>query len=408
MKHKVDLNRRLVASFAAIAMSLSLVVPAAFPAFASADTLDSRSITMSSSKPSATGVSYDVQFTAKSAIDVGGGLVIDFCSNSPIIGISCDTTSGTVPSATSATLGAVTYDGSAAGSAGSISATATNIKWTAATAVSIGTVVNITLTGITNPSGVTVGGASPTTGTFYARMTTYVAANLSGYTSPTSVGTYADSGGVAMTTNNDIGVTAYVQESLYFCVSHTILTKGCTGADNPSLILGEDQGNGVKALDATKLSTGLDYAQIGTNAAHGAIVNLQTDTLGCGGLVRPGGGNCDITAASGASATTAAAMIGSGKFGLIIGPGVPSTDGTSYGSLRIAPSTNYSSTDYFLNYITGDATGVTSTYGSPLFDTNGTAVANMNMPITFGVSPQPQTPAGIYKADLNLIATGTF
>lgn len=397
MKHKVDLNRRLVASFAAIAMSLSLAAPAAFPAFASAaSTIQSRSITMSSSVANATGVSYDLDFIPNTDISVGGGLVIDFCDDTPIVGLTCETNAGEVPDASGATLGAVNYDGSAASNPGSITKTATNLKWTAGAAFTADSVkhINIVFNNIANPT---------SNLTFYARVTTY--ASAIDYVAPNNLGTVADQGGLALATANNVGITAYVQESLYFCVSGSAPTTGCTGTSDPSMNIGETQAGGsVKVLDATKLSTGTDYAQIGTNASHGAVVNLQSDATSCGGLVRPNdGANCDIGPAA---KTLAAAMPNTGTFGLILGPAVAATGGTASGALNA--STGYDSTHYFMDFVSGDASGVTSTYGSPLFDTNSQPVSDMNMPITFGVSPQTLTPAGKYAVNLSLIATGTF
>jgi hypothetical protein len=61
-----------------------------------------------------------------------------------------------------------------------------------------------------------------------------------------------------------------------------------------------------------------------------------------------------------------------------------------------------------MGYVSGDATGVTSTYGDPILDTAGAPVNNMGMPLTFGASAANDTAAGLYSADLSLIATGKF
>lgn len=167
------------------------------------------------------------------------------------------------------------------------------------------------------------------------------------------------------------------------------------------MILGE--GN-PKALDNTHVSTGVDYAQLSTNASGGAVVNLQSSTTGCGGLVRAGAANCDIKPQN----TTGATTINNGDalFGLTVGSST-SVSGAANPSGTLAPATNYGGTNYFLDYVTGDATGVTSTYGSPLITASG-PVNQKYVPITFGASIAADTPAGIYGATLNMIATGTF
>lgn len=408
------LDRRLGYLFGSVGLLLSVAL-SAFPtlAFAATSAATSRSIQMSSSASGATGVSYQLQFTANNDVAVGGGIILDFCSDSPLIGLACSATGDVDVS--SATLGAVTYDngtalsGTAAGSITKTNSPVPHIVWTAGTAYTAGQVINITLDGITNP---TLGTDVEST-TIYGRITTYAnSTDLATYTSVTSVGTVADEGAVALGITKAIGITAYVREALTFCVANIAPTASCTGindTNNPSMTLGEDIGGGQKALDSTKLSTGEDYAQLSTNASSGAIVNLHTSTS-CGGLQRVGATGCDI-AAQNATATTIAA--GQAEFGLTLGTTsiaqVAGGGSAAETSGSLAPAGNYGPTDYYLDYNSGDPTqGVTSPYGSALFNSAGAPVSNVNIPITFAASTANDTPAGIYSASLNLIATGTF
>lgn len=389
-------DRRVSAIVACLGLIMGVALPAAFPIAVYAGSITSRSIALTSSAASATGVTYHLTATVQTAISANGGFVLQFCGDSPLVGLSCTFPAGINVSSVGTT-GSTT-----AGTASDIDATNHSIiKWVATGAVSGGSTVDVTLTGITNPSNV---------GTFYARMVTYTdATNLATYSSATSLGTYADSGGIALSTTNNIGVTAYVRESLTFCVgggTTTVPTASCANAGSlltPSMTLGEDVGGGSKALDPSVVSTGTDTAQLSTNAAGGAVVNLHTSTLGCGGLVRAGAANCDILPQNTPASTIAA---GNALFGLKLGPTTDASGGTASGALSLA--TNYDNTNYFLDYVTGDATGVTSPYGSPLFNSGGAPVSNKNMPFTFGVSAANATPAGIYSATLNLVATGTF
>lgn len=364
---------------------------------------------MSSSAKGATGVSYELKYTASTGMSAGGGVVIDFCHDTPVIGTTCDTTSGDVPSVGSVSLTSVKVNASApAGGIGSVAGSGSTITWTAGDAYSDGDTVDITFGGITNPANA---------GTFYARVYTY-GTSTSGYQAPDDLGSPDDTGGVALSATDNIGVTAYVAESMLFCVAGSgddgnTLAPGadCTGATaTPSLQLGTPVvGQTLKVLGTT-LSTAKDYAQISTNAVHGAVVNLKSNATACGGLFRDNDpANCDIKPQT----TTATGIAdGSGLFGLTVGAAQSAT-GASNASGSLHPASGYDDTHYYMDYQTGDNGGVTSTYGSPLFDTSdGTnpagPVNNKYVDLTFGAAAANTTAAGIYGANLSLIATGTF
>jgi hypothetical protein len=393
MRSLRNLDRRISAVIACLGLIVGVALPAAFPIIAYAGSITSRSIALSSSAADGSGVAYHLTATLQTGLSAGGGLVIEFCSDSPLVGLTCTHPSG-FSAASVTTTGSTT-----AGTATSVNSNFA-ISWAATGAVTGGSTVDVTFNAIHNPTAV---------GTFYARMTSYTSsANLGGYTDSDTLGTYADSGGIALSTTNNIGVTAYVRESMTFCLGGgtvTVPTASCGNAGSlltPSMTIGEDIGGGSKALDPSAVSTGTDTAQLSTNAAGGAVVNLHTSTVGCGGLVRPGSANCDIIAQNNGTATTI--NNGDAKFGLKLGS--TSDVGTASGALT--PAGSYGSTNYYLHYVSGDATGVTSPYGSPLFNSGGAPVSNKNIPITFGASAANTTPAGIYSATLNLIATGTF
>jgi len=111
-------------------------------------------------------------------------MVIDFCSNDPIIQDTC--TAPTAMDASAATLNAtlsrVTVQTTTDNWA--VTAGATQIKLaddgTAGHGMAQNTTESFVLSGITNPSAV---------GTFYARMYTYTANTWTGYTNAGSIGT---------------------------------------------------------------------------------------------------------------------------------------------------------------------------------------------------------------------------
>jgi len=441
------LDRRVGYTLSSIGLLLGVVAPAALPAFASADQMSARSVTMSSSVANDTSVSYNIKFTAANDIDATasaeGGLIIGFCSNSPLTETACTMPAGFSTSGVGVAVGSVKYAGSPAasdGTASSIDFTGvpnanSGVKWVAGDDYTGGTTFEITLTGIHNPSAL---------GTFYVRVASYNAkTDLDSFTADDDLGTYQDDGAVALSTTSSIGVTAYVMESMTFCVSKGDVgntgdlfannpgdvavaqpSENCGAAEagcpstagcvvTPSMALGQITGP-VTALDTTHVSTGSVYAQLSTNASGGAVVNLKSDAVGCGGLYRNGvsdAAHCGIgpQTSSGSSALVAGASL----FGVTVGsssaaPLTAGGAGTGSGTLQIANSSGYDATHPYINAVTNNSTGVTSTYGTPLLDTNGTQTSNLNIPVTFNAAISPTTAAGQYGANFNMIATGTF
>ncbi len=368
------------------ALLVATIVPSFAPALASAAQITDRSVALSSSSVNATGVSYLFTFTADNAS--AGGIAVEFCSNTPLVGEACTAPGNgfTVnPSNNGNVTGGTKYG-----------------TWTANRACitkSVASGVNtFTLTGATNPS---------VASTLYARVVTYdTDAHAAAYGTPdsTTLGTgVIDQGSVAFAITNNVEVSGAVLEALTFCVSGDDIEADpdCANATAPVLTLGKDVGGGVIALDNT-LSTGDVFTKISTNAVKGAVVSLkstagvnQPGNVPCAGLALYGTGACNIVAA-GTGANTVAA--GDAKFGVRLTlPTDNVTDGT------IAAATNYSTSLYHL-----DDTAVIGTYGDPIYNTSGGSANNLNTTLTFAASSNAATPAGRYSANISLIATGTF
>jgi hypothetical protein len=201
-----------------------------------------------------------------------------------------------------------------------------------------------------------------------------------------------------------IGVSGAVLESMTFCVSGAEITvANCGGSlTAPTLKLGQNVG-GVISLNSANVYTGSVYTQLSTNAVTGAVVSLKSNALDCGGLVRQGSEtNADGCGIAPALNTDIAA--GEAKFG------VKTTAAAAVGSGSgvLQPVAYYNNSTFALRYADGDATGVTSTYGDPFLDTDNAPLNNMGMQIIFGASAANNTPAGLYSADLSMIATGKF
>src|SRR5438045_1363865 len=86
MKHLFHQSRRLGFGLAAAITSAAFAVPALVPTMASAAVtqVQTRSIQMSDALPTGTNVTYKVTFTPQAASV--GGIVVDFCDDSPLIG----------------------------------------------------------------------------------------------------------------------------------------------------------------------------------------------------------------------------------------------------------------------------------------------------------------------------------
>ncbi len=357
-----------------------LLLMSALPAFFGAQTVyagtvSSRSIEMSSSLASATGVEYTVQYTPASSNSIEG-VIVDFCSNSPIIGASC-----TAPTGFSVGTPTVTNYSTSMGTGWTASAESTStleLSNTTAQTQSTTTPDSFTLTTATNPS---------TVGSFYARITTYTSAPPTATSSPaysaTAPGTYQDDGGVALSTTSAIDITAVVQETLGFCVYPG--TTGSSCGTSPSFTMGTSVDGEIVIGSAAVYTNPVDFS-VSTNANHGAAINLEGGTLTSGSNTIP------------AMTTAGAITAGTADFGLYL-----STLGTDV--TAASPYTS-SSTGYYLDAGTAGS-GTESTFGQTIADVSGPVNDSVST-ITYGVTASATTPAGIYTATHQLIATATF
>lgn len=423
---------------------------------ASAAQMQFRSIQLSDSSPSngtytagvgsGLDVTYKVSFKNTAA---ASSMVIDFCSNDPIIGDTC-----TAPTGMSVT--AAVIDPASTGNIVSTGWTITNsnapnprikLAQGTGTPLAINTQQNFNILHVTNPSIV-----DPVTkGSFYARMytfatTTYGDGVSKTYTNAAAAANsgFADYGGVALSIDYVISITARVQETLTFCVSASDPNSWTTTGDcadaaitAPNLIIGH--GSPTSVLDTSAVDFGNVWTQLSTNATHGAVINMHSN-IPCGGLsadyVPPSAGTCAIPAINGGANTGPIAMVpGTAAFGVAINKYTPTTQAGPAAIGTITPTTPYydpafygftgntpttvSSVHYGMDTTT--ATGANagfpqqSSYNGSVIGTFGSTVLTAIGPIsrvdaryTFAATASLTTPAGIYTANLSLIATGTF
>jgi hypothetical protein len=352
-----------------------------------------RSVQLSSDADGATGVTYEFKFTATQNANA---YVIDFCSNSSVIGATCTAPTGFTNAGMSLTSAETTAGDTATALGGSVSTIQID------QAVTAGQSVDMTINGLVNPTNPT----DSSTG-FYARLTTYGAtSDTAGYTA-TSPGTYLDYGSYAMSIINEINVTGTVEESMLFCVANQTISADCGDANDTGHA--PDVDLGVLSTDYTAPSTGSIYTQISTNAVNGAVIDLKSDATGCGGLELNGNTSSQCIAPVASGGFTSSNDVG---FGVKTASAFTTASGApnATGSLIPYTSSGYGTSAYNLNYSSGNTTGITSPYGDPFLETGSTpgTVNNENMALTFGAVASPNTAAGNYSADLDMIATGTF
>jgi hypothetical protein len=407
MKPTTFSYRRAVYISAAVVLAVAAVVPAMLFGKAQAGTPVSRKITMDNSAPTATDVTYQLSFTTDqggSSANIGG-MVIDFCTETPLIGdtnctppVGFSTNEGGLALANQVGITDWTIDAS----------TSSNKLVLARTAASVNSAVNVSIDfgtaaaadGITNP---TAGNTS-----FYARVLTFATTTgAQEYTSadPDNAGAnvIVDYGGIALSTANSLTITAKVMEKLTFCV----YTNANCGAGGTSVVLG-DTTNGV--LDEAQPYNNTDAKfDIKTNAQGGAVIRAKT-------FATPGhtltSGSNTITAIGG---TAAASNDGTEQFGFCVVAASPIVVTSPYtgveggaGTCASDPTTGTYDQVANVTRFALDTAVTGATFGDDIANTAADPLDNTSGYLNFLGNVSVTTEAGIYTTQMALIATGTF
>ncbi|MGH7196043.1 MAG: hypothetical protein ACREGA_04685 [Candidatus Saccharimonadales bacterium] len=370
---------------------LPLFFVAGANAAATGGQVQSRSIELSNSANAATGVSYKVSFTPVTTGTVNS-LVVAFCSNDPIPGDSCTAPSGMDLGSSPTVSG---QSGGTAGLTTTTNSTANVLKLSGTGTNTSGTAVSFTISGVTNPS------AGTTTDTFYARILTYASAAGAGSWASGIPGTYVDYGGIALSTTQELNITAKVQEEITFCldVSATPITD-CSGSNN-AVTLGDT--HGVLSTSGAFVNNKAQY-YVQTNAGGKAAIRMIGPTLSSGANTIP------------ALATLTTSNPGRSQFGMC-------TFASSGTTANLAVSSNY-------NDGTGNCAATTNTAGTGATGGDhgaGFAFNSANTTSTYGDQIATESAgkyavgtlaflgntsntqvSGIYQTALNFIATGTY
>ena len=375
-------------------------------------------------------VTYRVGFDVNQAHANIEGIVVDFCSNSPVYGDSCTAPTGfnvnegtvLVTANTGITSTWAVHANTDANTLIITKAAGDNLSAGATVAFTLGS--NAAADGITNPT---------TLGSFYARIVTYTDDTFAdGYvsTAPDTDGAHRDEGGVALSTARELTITARVQEVLEFCIGTEVdsAVAGFTGVtgDSCTQIAGTDISLGV--VDSSNVQRTSDgdinndgIALVRTNALVGAVVYYKAEQEsgltngGAGTLRQTGGDNCGTIASvanvcfnsAGGDVTNpaqSAVSAGTEKFGMTLTNLSTGAGGaTSNLSCDAAYDGDGTCTAGAATGYAWDPTGVFDTIASSAGPTDDER-AN----IEFAATASPTTPTGLYTVTANFVATSTF
>lgn len=422
--------KRLALTTQALVIAGAGVVPilaSTQPAYALAQ-LSSRKITIGSSKVAQTDVTYTAQFTVQEAGAIEA-IVLDFCSNSPLVGAACTAPTGF--DINEAGL-AFSVSGHAGATAFTINGAGTDantliLSRTDATNNTIGTVVTVTLgaggasDGVTNPS-TACDSSSATVCTFYSRVLLYdVRATGEAYTSA-SPGTHTNEGGVALSTANQLTINARVQEVLHFCVGtdDSNANQDCRDLSGTTVDLGviDSSISSISPVNANGGNNKNGLAMVRTNAAGGVAVEYFAEQAAGSGTLKVAAATCagDTTYATGSkvdqcfngtNTQTAFNTANFEGFGLTISSVDTSAGGATTNLVRNAQY------DGDATEAQGFAWNSTTTATPIASSTAGAAPENRvvddeMLVLRFAARAATTTPTGFYGVTSTYIATATF
>lgn len=414
----------------AIAQAAVLATAAILPAVmlsgsASGEQLDNRYIDMSATQTSdgsgrdggdANGqnVTYTVAFDLGTAHSNLEGVVVQFCSDSPIVGDSCTEANAAIGlDLTGVTVSANSLSGAtdvdpSAWTVGGDNDTFILSDATTGIAGSLGDTVAFDIDGVTNPTSV---------GSFYARIITYDDDTVAtSYTAGTP-GSNVDDGGIALSVANELTVTARVQEVLEFCIgTETDSTYAGVTGDDCTDVAGTDLSLGVVDSNSIATTSTIDTPNDGafmvrTNALNGAVVYYKAEQDTSSGKLKIAGETCNGTnlddpCFNSVGTTRAAITSGTEEFGLAL-----KDLSTSSGGATTALSCD---TEYQGDGVDCSGAVAGNNYAwddSGAFDTLASSTGPIDdelVNLEFAATASPTTPTGLYTVTANFVATSTF
>lgn len=428
---------RGVAWLAATVLVLSYVLSALIyqPTIVRADDVSSRSIDMVSSQEDAE-TDYTVQFTVPAGTTMGA-FRVEFCDNSPIPhDTTCDFTAvgDDIPQVDANAGNIVTLDG---GNSSVTNATASNCDNLTLTAPSVGdntltvacdnadalgglaSTVTLAFNDVDNPDNSSDSPANPNN-TFYARLYVYSVTTPPADADPQSTTNVVHTGGIAMSTAEQLTITARVQEVLEFCVGDTNTAAGA--GDDCSNVSGNDINLGVldfASVNDAETEDSNGYAMVRTNASSGVVVDYFAnngngdDSEGDGfndGHLAVSTEVCDFgpvtetdQCINSVGTTQAQITAGTEAFGMCV-QSVDQTAGSGTGNLTRDLEYDGACTNAdAANGYAFDGSGATDRIAS-----SGSVVDDETLVLDWGGTAAITTPTGVYTTVLTFIATATF
>ncbi len=222
---------------------------------ASGALLQQRSLAIANDTPGAN-TSYSLKFNLTNS-ETLGSIEVQFCSNSPLIGYSCN-----VPTGINVADAVLQSQSGISGFTISNISNANTIILTRPPAVALAGTVSFNFTNVTNPSYV---------GAFYGRLQTFASSDASG--------TALDIGGLALVLNNGYSITTTVPPYLLFCVGVTIANYNCAQANGDYINFGY--------LTPSSTSAAQSQLLVATNAQNGYSIQMSGSTLTSGNNILP-------------------------------------------------------------------------------------------------------------------------
>lgn len=393
----------------------------------------SRSIAMATSVEDAE-TNYTVGFTVPANSNVGA-VIIEFCDNDPIPNTTCTFTAvGDDIPQVDTNAGSIATE-SAGDPFAFTGATASECDNPALTAPAVGSqFVEITCTAvddfstaasnftgtiddIDNPDNSTDSPANPNN-SFYARIYVY---NVTNPANPTvgsgntaSATNLEHTGGIAMSTAEQLTITARVQEILEFCVgTNATAPADCSAMTGNSVDLGVLDFNNVnRSTQQTAPTQGSVMAR--TNAANGINIDYFAEQASTGtnhlGALRVDGANCNAGVVQtdqcidSIGTTQAPIVAGTEEFGLCVF-GVDTSSGTT-SNFAAGVAADYDDIINTCDNTGGFAFDETGT-ADDLIDTS-TVVNDEMAELEFAATSSVTTPTGVYNVTLTFIGTSTF
>jgi hypothetical protein len=345
-------------------------------------------------------VTYSVSFDLGSAHANLEGVVIDFCSDSPIVGDVCTAPTGF--DTNFATLALANLVGGTTLSIDVANSDVNTVILTDATGDNLAGAATVSFDlgstgaadGITNPT---------TAGTFYARILTYTDSTVAEVYDSVTPGAYTDDGGIAMAVANELTITARVQEVLQFCVGTTdaATNDDCTDISGTAINLGvvDSSSAQISALDE-------GLAMIRTNAFNGAVIYYKAEQNNASGALKVAGAACSPPSTTdqcfnSSGATQTAMVVGTEAFGM-----TATAVNTTNSSAPTANLTRNGEYDGDGTIGVGFAwldTGAFATLAS-----SSTVIDDEMLELAFAATASPTTPTGLYTVTANFVATATF